>query len=328
MTKDRIKGMFLGTFIGDALGLPVESWAVDKIREKHGRITDYLEVTDHKYLKDSPKGTYSDDTQLTLAVANGMIDAGGLDMDTQAERHVEAYTKSTKGWGKSTRESVRRLLNGADYNGSAVIGQNMGVGNGVAMKVSPVGAWIANYGPSESIKFLAELTLMTHWTSIAASSALAQAYGIAYCLESRPQNFLKEEFVFRCTMASSWGQHIIPKTITDDDITARFRSLFKRDMEPEEIIEEFGGGTCYCYNSVPFTHAFFLRNPTNIDSLYDIVSAGGDTDSNGSMLGALLGALNGASVFPQHLINGLDQDQLAEVLEVVDRFCEEFEYED
>mgnify|MGYP001607376832 FL=1 len=90
----------------------------------------------------------------------------------------------------------------------------------------------------------------------------------------------------------------------------------------QEIIDTFGGGTCYVYNSLPFTYAFFFRNPTSIETLYDVVNSGGDTDTNGSMCGALLGALNGTAIFPQHLVDGLVGKE--KILDVAERFCDAF----
>jgi ADP-ribosylglycohydrolase len=63
-----------------------------------------------------------------------------------------------------------------------------------------------------------------------------------------------------------------------------------------------------------------VRNPHSIDSLYDCVSAGGDTDSNGSMLASLLGALHGAAIFPKDLVD--DLLPRATVLDVAHRFCD------
>jgi ADP-ribosylglycohydrolase len=67
---------------------------------------------------------------------------------------------------------------------------------------------------------------------------------------------------------------------------------------------------------------FFLKNPYSIDSLYEVINAGGDADSNGSMVAALLGALNGPFIFPSHLVHGLNQIQFNEVLSVADEFTE------
>jgi ADP-ribosylglycohydrolase len=68
-------------------------------------------------------------------------------------------------------------------------------------------------------------------------------------------------------------------------------------------------------------HLYVLvKNPQGIDSLYDCVSAGGDTDSNGSMLASLLGALHGAAIFPKHLVDGLLSREA--VFDVANRFCD------
>ena len=56
--------------------------------------------------------------------------------------------------------------------------------------------------------------------------------------------------------------------------------------------------------------------------MYDCVSAGGDADSNGSKIGALLGALHGTSVFPQQLIDGLRERET--ILKVADKFFDKF----
>jgi ADP-ribosylglycohydrolase len=59
-----------------------------------------------------------------------------------------------------------------------------------------------------------------------------------------------------------------------------------------------------------------------VESLFDVVSAGHDADTNGSMIGALLGALHGTAIFPPHLVDGL-RDRKA-VIEVADQLFEKF----
>ena len=49
MTRDRIRGMFLGIAIGDALGKPVEMFKIAKIAKLHGRVTKYLPCDGHKF---------------------------------------------------------------------------------------------------------------------------------------------------------------------------------------------------------------------------------------------------------------------------------------
>jgi ADP-ribosylglycohydrolase len=77
VTKDKIVGMFLGCFIGDTLGKVVETWKPDTIQRVYGRLTEIVSPEHHKWFKGQAKGLWSDDTQLTIAVARGLIASKG-----------------------------------------------------------------------------------------------------------------------------------------------------------------------------------------------------------------------------------------------------------
>lgn len=326
--RDKVRGNFLGVAIGDALGKAVEMCTPQHIVEKHGRITDYLDCSDHKYFKNDDKGTTTDDWQLTKAVARGMISTGKFDLDAIAAQHVREFKISVSGWGGSTREAVGRIANGVHWKDAGkTIEKNRGLGNGVSMKASPAGLFMALTNPDcdnppwdEHVQNIADMAIMTHHTSIAVTSGLAHAFATLKCFSITPETFDPESFLNVVIGAAQIGRQFCPGTLKDD-MQVRFERL-KQPYSPEDIIEEFGGGSCYVYDSLPFTYAFFLRNPNSIESLYDCVSAGGDADSNGSMLAGLLGALHGTSIFPQHLVDGLKNKD--EVLEIADDFYEKF----
>lgn len=328
LTQDKVRGCFLGAAVGDALGMPVETFSIERIKEIYGRITELHEPKDHKWFDGEPAGMLTDDTQLTLAVARGMVLSPGdpLNMDTQAVTHVAALKESTKGWGRSTKESIRRLANGVHWSKSGQSdGEWTGRGNGVPMKIAPVGLYLATVidddtKVDEVCNFVAKLSMMTHQTSISASAALAQMMAV-YCCVATEGKLNIPKFCQLVVKASGLGKDIAPETIGEDDLTDRLYALINHDKyDTDKIVEEFGAGSCYCYNSIPFTLMHFVKNPDTIDSLYDVVSAGGDTDSNGSMLGACLGALHGESIFPEHLVDGVQGK--AQVMEIADQFWE------
>lgn len=58
---------------GDAAGLPVEGKPAECIRERYGRITELQAPSDHPFFPGSARGTVSDDTQLSLAVARSLL---------------------------------------------------------------------------------------------------------------------------------------------------------------------------------------------------------------------------------------------------------------
>jgi ADP-ribosylglycohydrolase len=329
-TKDKIRGNFLGVAIGDSLGKPVEMCKPDYIIEKYGRIEDYQDCSSHKYFKNDHKGTTTDDWQLTKAVARAMITTGQFDLDEIAAEHVKEFKTTVAGWGGSTKEAVARIVEGTHWKESGKSDkENRGLGNGVCMKVSPAGLYMALTNPQcddppwrDHIQNIADLAIMTHYTSIAVTSGLAHAFATLKCFSVTPETFDKKSFVNIIVGAAQMGRQYCPGTLKDD-MQTRFEKLYK-DYAPLGILdtEEFGGGSCYVYDSLPFTYAWFLRNPQSIDSLYDCVSGGGDADSNGSMLAGLLGALHGQSIFPKHLIDGLKNKD--EVIEIADQFYERF----
>jgi ADP-ribosylglycohydrolase len=299
----------------------------EKIKEKYGieRVTEYLVPTGHKWFDGEKAGATTDDTALTLAVANGLIE-GGFGMDIQARKHIEAY-ESTKGWGSTTKMAVRNLINGAHWQASGVgIGTN-GRGNGVPMKISPVIALIRGMVEqtlenkkqilSEGLNFITRLCLMTHKTQMALCSTVGYGIGLYKCFDNNLDTEKLPGYILEFGKAAKpWFQGE-----ETDDVVERFALLSKHnEYNAERLIAEFGGGSCYCYNSIPFTLMFFLNNPRSINSLYDCISAGGDADSNGAMLGAMLGALNGEEIFPKHLVDGLDQKD--RILAVADALCD------
>lgn len=65
----------------------------------------------------------------------------GIDIDDIAQKHVRAINESSIGWGRSTKESIRRVESGVHWSKS---GNRNGSGNGIAMKMPPVGAFISS----------------------------------------------------------------------------------------------------------------------------------------------------------------------------------------
>ena len=64
-TAEQYVGCLVGLAVGDALGYPVEGMSLRQIHQKYGP----LGLGDFASRHGHPPGSYSDDTQLTLAVA-------------------------------------------------------------------------------------------------------------------------------------------------------------------------------------------------------------------------------------------------------------------
>jgi ADP-ribosylglycohydrolase len=324
MTKDKIIGMFLGIAIGDALGMPVEKMTAEEISRKYGRITDYLATVDHPWHGNVPAGTWTDDTRLTLAVAESLIGRNGFDMDDIAQKHIEAFQSSARSdWGGTTREAIQRLIQGVHWSESAVTGPKRGFGNGVVMKIAPLGAYFASaegsiFGMLEMIR---NFTFMTHKTSIAMASAVVHSLAVADCLILNPKEFSGDQFVHESIMRTG---AVLDPTLPGDDLRKRLAKLegINKNTSLKEISDKFPGNPFSIDVSIPVSYAAFLKYPKSIEAIYDAVALGGDTDSNASIAGGLLGALNGTNVFPEHLIDGICDKET--IIDVAERFCQVF----
>ena len=322
ITRDKIRGMFLGVAIGDALGMPFES-------KKYEDIKSSKRLKGYRGSRRGVKGTCTDDTQLTLCTALAMIESGKFDMDSIAAWHVRAYNESTSGWGGTTRDAVKKISEGEHWSkaGEFIGQENRGFGNGIPMKVAPLAAYFVLTNNFSNYKqILLDFTSMTHQTSVAVSSCHAHVAALIYCLNSTVEDFRVRTFLQEVTDASCIGRAYYTKPV--DDITDKLESLLKiydiPDLlfDDEYLVKEFGGGTCYVYNSLPFSYAFFLRGPFSIETLYDVAYAGGDADTNASFVASMLGAICGTTIFPKLLVEGVQNK--SQIIKIADLFYEKF----
>lgn len=340
--RNKIQGMFLGTAIGDALGMPVETWGRDRILNQYPEgITKYETPDGHKWFEGEESGTVTDDTQLTMAVIRGIISGNGFNLSTIAKAHVDAMTETTAGWGNTTRESIRRLANGVDYKESAVRsgedGKTRGVGNGVPMKLSPLAAWyISPHGDKvDFLQKVVDFSAMTHYTKKSAYFSVFHTQILINCLLNIPQAYDPEryffeevEYIFDIVNSEYEVDHLDDFKDEEDDVETILQSLqCVESLSFQEIAEQYKG-TCYVYDSMPYTYAHWLKNHATVDVMYDSINWGGernDGDSNASMLGAMLGALHGVEIFEKekHLITGLKVYD--EIMELSNDFCDCFD---
>lgn len=358
--QDRMKAAMLFVAIGDALGMPAEIYSAETIRKKFGKIERYVDPPkDHRFHgQGMKKGMWTDDWCHTQACAESIVTSIGradghfskahqaFDCDEIAKRLVADSAMLVNGMGGSTREALERIRSGVSSKSSGTPG---GAGNGVAMKAAPFGILLASVyrqfrltcsaGDADQAfasyrrhfdAHMIDLALMTHTTRMGAASGLAQAYAVFACL-TLPKEGFEEKFLELVIKACGIGESIELDDTVPDRISKRLEwiadSRCYRHMSVDQLLASLGKGSCYAYDSLPFTYAMFLRNTRSIETLYDTVNAGGDTDSNASMVGALLGARNGMSILDghEHLVEGLWRKE--EVLKTANELAETLVYE-
>jgi ADP-ribosylglycohydrolase len=318
LSWERLEGLLLGIALGDSLGLPVETMTRDKIVAEHGQIRDFLSPNLNTFISRDgglPVGSCSDDAQLTVALFDAFAEARGYSLEAVIKAHIKALDESTFGWGGSTRQGVEALRDGfrpGMPEFSARLGA--GTGNAIPMKVAALAAWCVAIGrdPLTLGGEMSEISSLSHPNSVSVSAGLAHVAGLHYCLTHSRDTFDADEFLRVVVAASEVGESYYPETLAaTGSLTGRMRQVgIVGKAGAGAIIEAFGGGSCFVCDSLPFSYAFFVADPFGEENLYKVIEAGGDTDSNGAMVGALQGALLGKEIFNAELlrrINGADE---------------------
>ncbi len=344
--------MFLGVAIGDQLGRCAEGMTPTQIKNNYGVVTNYR-CPANRHWKNKKARVWTDDTQLTLATARAMINAGKFDMDAVAQEHIKAYDESVAGWGGSTREAVERIKNGVHWRKSGKTEKtDRGHGNGVAMKIAPLAAFNFLLNPHSpfphlSSKDLINFTLMTHHSFPAISGTITNFTGLEHCLRAKPENFLPYALLYNIydklhslpLSVKKYNQNLCPVSYREkcywwespDEMelehnapveVSMHKLLAFPVMKMSHAYDWFGNGGCLIYHSLPFAYAFFLTDHNSFDAVIRVVNAGGDTDTTGSIVASLLGALHGEEIFPKHLIRNLQDPEL--IIDTADRFYKTF----
>lgn len=133
--RDRIRGCAVGAAVGDAMGMPLEfgpARSPDRLEREMlpGRL---------------PAGSFTDDTEMALALAESLLASWGLDPADLAQRFVAWYKATPSDVGVHTRHVLSRIAAGESWEQAVAMVQQTAphsAGNGAVMRCWPVAlAW-------------------------------------------------------------------------------------------------------------------------------------------------------------------------------------------
>lgn len=280
----------VGTAVGDALGMPVEGWPPDRIRETHGRLESMVEAR-------LGAGTYTDDTQMALALGRSLRDRTRVVPEDVARAFLDHHDPD-RGYGGGTTRVLRLLREGIPVDEAAErIFEGGSYGNGGAMRVAPVA--VAYHRDDETLAAAVEkATRVTHAHPLGRAGALVQARAIARAMRTpEPEALEPRAFV----EAVEEG---VPQDLDQD---ARFRGALHEvrglldgdePAAPERVADVLGTDS-RAFRSVPAAlYAALVHRGSFREGVVYAVGLGGDTDTIGAMAGAILGALHGLEAVP------------------------------
>jgi len=291
--EDRFVGCLLGLAVGDALGMPAEGCSPAEIRKLFAEGLCFL-ADERRFLK---KGQFTDDTQLALCCVDSILATGGVDTNDIADRFLDMFLRGElRGIGRSTVESLLRLKSGV-YAEEAGEEGFYAAGNGVAMRIAPVGLLFA-FVEGDIYDDVRKASVMTHRNE----EAIAGGHVVA-------------EVVRRCAgkdMGIGEAAQKALERIDGTKVAERLREALKmleKGVGADDAVWCLGtsGYVVETVASAVYVAAFCGENFT--EAMRVLIFAGGDTDTTAAICGALIGAKYGKDVIPQALCAGVERGE-------------------
>ena len=290
---------------GDALGLPVEKKTREEIAEIYGKVTQLEDITSNPFLGEHPAGTTSDDTQLSVAVAESIISSYGINMRDIASRHIKAFLESDMGWGGSTRNSMKRLQEGMDFRRS---GEPEGKGNGVLMKMAPLTAHIVRNSSllGDRTEVLDMFTRMTHDNDLSVVTSLVHHEVCTGLLRGKLDH---EEVPAYAAFVARWAEKRYPGAASEvSRLLGNLASLGQ--IDPDAIVALAPRGGFYAPETLIMAYGSFALEPIFPASAVEAVNLGGDADSISSVVSAMSVMYQNEVVMPADINKIKDLERL------------------
>lgn len=273
---DQFAGCLLGLALGDALGAPFEGgfleralWRlIGRTREGHRR--------------------WTDDTQMAIDLAESLLQCKGLDPSQLARRFAGSYHWS-RGYGRGTARTLARLRRGEAWSTAArAVEPDGSFGNGAAMR-SPVLALFFLDDVDALISSARASAAVTHAHPLGIEGAVLMAVATRAFLYRAPAS----------QVLDTVREHCPSREIREKLDLAR--SWLENGEFPSaaRVVAALGNGTTVPASCATALYVALRHVGGRFDDMMQfVISCGGDTDTIGSMAGALWGAFHGAARLP------------------------------
>lgn len=260
-----------GLMVGDALGAQVEFCHEYEIRRAYPQGVDKM-GPGFEICIDRKAGEVTDDTQMAYCLHLALQDASGWDPGAALRRYQEWYATEPPDAG----ESVSSALEGSPMPN--------GQGNGALMRVMPIALWAAEHPGFDWMTAAREDAAITHPHPVCCDANVAYVYALLQAMQpgATPRG------VYDSTLAFAAEQGLCAPV----QEALRSAATVRPDYDGEFI-----GWVLVALQSAFYQllHANDFRS-----ALVDVVSAGGDTDTNAAIAGPLLALVYGEECIPRN----------------------------
>lgn len=300
--RNRIRGCLLGQAIGDALGARYEFESNDIVIEHMKRDTrqNFLPILGGGPF-DVYAGQITDDTELALANAHVLIDQKYPNIDRIAYEYVRWHFSHPFDEGNTvanacyhTSLTMSPETNRKQMSKNATTMNSSSLSNGSLMRISPIAIACGLCDEIDDVlRIVSADSSLTHGDQLVWYASTAYALAIGSLIKYGNKNIA---YQLSCNFA-----HNV------DPLLYRILKMAKLRPQPVECSDGQYATTDSSkagYLGIALQNSFYeLLNGTSFaQSLVNVVKRGGDTDTNGAITGALLGAYYGFQKIPPNWI--------------------------
>ncbi|MDH4161133.1 MAG: ADP-ribosylglycohydrolase family protein [Nitrospirota bacterium] len=268
----KFKGCLVGLAVGDSLGARRQGAAGAEAADLAPR--------------------YSDDTVLSLGVAESLADLGEFHYWHMTENLIRYYEQEPwRRYGNTVSRVFRMMRNGR--LGFGMLDRDIfpegSYGNGAVVRVSPVG--LLYHDDPRTLRDIAyHCASITHSHELALEGAVVHACAIALSVLSESGEIIPSEFLALLRLITNSPPY-------QEKLKLVFRFL-EEGCSKKDVVEQLGNGGS-ALNSVPTAIYTVLANKDFKSALLNAAELGGTTDDTlCAMTGAIAGARYGIEGIP------------------------------
>lgn len=293
----------LGLAIGDAMGVPIEFVQREKLI--NAPLVNMVGGGSHGM----PKGSWSDDTSMTLATIDAIIKAQQIDLNEIAKNFIKwirnaEFTPTEKVFdiGRTTLQALAKIELNVSHPEEAGGKGEYDNGNGSLMRILPVAyyCYSQNYSETEILNTVNLVSSITHGHEI---SILGCYIYVLIAIELLKGKTLKAAY----------------KKIKKLDFSAfsvdsvkRYDRILNEDLKKLKLEDISSQG--YIVSTLEATLWVLLNTKNYNQAIIGAINLGNDTDTVGACVGGLAGIIYGfESINPQWIETILKYDYICKL---------------
>lgn len=299
----KFQDSLIGLAVGDAMGVPIEF----SIREKclKNPLTEMVGFGTHSV----PAGSWSDDTSMTIATIDSIIEKGEFDYTDIMNKFCE-WVIDYKYTPSNFRFDIGHTCFKAIYNftknnmeplkcGLTDIKSN---GNGSLMRILPVALYCysKNLKDKEILDLTNNISSLTHAHEISKMGCYIYVRYLIFLLSGKDKYSAYN--MIKCVDYSSYSE----------DTIKVYDRILNNDIMKYKMDEINSGG--YVVDTLEASLWVILNTETFAQAIIGAINLGSDTDTTGAVTGAIAGIIYGIDNIPKKWLDKLlKKDYLLEL---------------